>query len=790
MFALTGCGAPKLGISFTKDEITLYVGETRDLFPYAQFMPAVADDKTFTLNSSGECVTVDGTKVTAVGVGESTVTATASGGTAEIKVTAKYREADRITVEVVGDTVQNLSDIKNAAAVKFTAVLDDYVDPDCETVWTADGEEIGRGRTIEFLPDAFGAYNIAVKASEAEEHIEVKIYRETEAEGSVSGELKQTHDFSAVTFTATEKADSRNPRSVVEWKVNGETRSNSPCFSFVPPSQGEYEVSLGVNGVSRKIDGKDVVTVSAIGERAPKGRVEFDADGTYVRWNDGEARSVSVTSPDGVRTVYSRTDITQSERFSAGEFDATDIIDVCAEVPGTYTLRVSADGNGETFEFNQYGMEADGYIKNKVLFGNSFISTEADAERWISELYSCGTMSAKCYISRDADREKCIESMKARAELLGLTLAVEGDSNVVKASFDAYSCVPTASSTGSSEQILSALPHVEYDLGNLRPPREDRYKFPMERIEKSVAVKNTEQLYLAASCGVRPITEENGALAAVYKRVRNALIAINGRDFDDYQKVHAIHDWLQWTTVKSDDGDAADYIESVFGGSVVSSGAVSSAGMAKTFALMCAFEGIPCEVMIDSGYFWNKVRIDGLWYNVDVFGGETRYVDGVPQKRFELCSHSRLFLTDADMRALGYHPTGDIAFDARYTYLLKNKKDGVYFDYYIDSTEADDKATVQAAVSHAFDVRMIGDILMYTVRTGDYKFLNESVVIELALYDESAQTVNSVTATAVSAAENYCKENGIKIYGDGIRTRKSGNIISIVIHISEKGVGE
>ncbi len=69
LFALAGCGAPKLGISFLTDGITLYVGETRDLFPYALFEPAIAEDKSFTLISRGDCVTVDGTKVTAVAVG-------------------------------------------------------------------------------------------------------------------------------------------------------------------------------------------------------------------------------------------------------------------------------------------------------------------------------------------------------------------------------------------------------------------------------------------------------------------------------------------------------------------------------------------------------------------------------------------------------------------------------------------------------------------------------------------------------------------------------------------------
>lgn len=788
---LLACGAPSYDIAFITDEITLYVGETRDLFPYAVFEPKIGEDKGFTLASSDNCVAVDGTSVTAVSLGESTVTAFATGGTAEIKVKTEYREPNDIDVEILGDVVQNLSDINKASAVRFTAVLDDYVDPECIVLWTADGENIGVGGTIEFLPTAFGEYDVMLRAFDAEKHVAVKIYRETEAEGSFTGELIQAHDFSAVAFTATEKIDSRNPRSTVEWTVNGEVRSESPYFLFVPPSQGDYDIELYVNGVLRKIDGKNAVTVSAVGERAPKGRVEFDADGTYIRWSDGGmARSVSVTAPDGVRTVYNRTDITQAERFSAGEFDATDIIDVCAASPGTYVLRVSADGNGETFEFTQYGTEAEEYIKTDVLCRNSFITTESDAERWIEEVYSLGVRSKKCFFSRDANKVKCLEKMRARAELLGLSFTTDGDSDIVKVNLGEYACAPSTSSSGASEQVYSAMPHVEYDLGNLRSPRADRYKFPIERVKKTVEVKNTEQLYLAAIYGVRPVTEENGVVESVYKRVRNALIAIIGRDFDDYQKVHAIYDWLQWTTVKSDEGDSADYIESVFGGAVASSGAVSSFGMAKAFALMCAFEGIPCEVSADSDYRWNKVCINGLWYNVDAFGGETRYTDGTPQKRFELCSHAGLFLTDADVRALGRIPTGETAFDVRYVYLLKNKKDGVYFDYYIDSNEKDDKSTVSAAVNRAFDERKTGEILMYTVRTGDFTFLNESVVIELALFDGGVQTANSIAAAVTSAAKDYCKRFGIKIVGDVIRTRKNGNIISVVIHISEKGGDE
>lgn len=754
----------------------MYVGETRDLLYYAQLTPT--DGGGVALETDGECVTVDGTRVTAVSVGEATVTARTADGSATIKIKTEYRAANGVYLTTDGDTVQTVKAGEKPAPVAFSAALDGYADPDAKIVWTVNGEKRGEGVAFELAPATYGEYEVAASCDGLSRSETVRIYRETDARAYFDGELVQNGDFSSVRFYAVESIDSRNPRSVFEWTVNGTVESRSQIFDFTPRTAGSYEIAVKVNGNVRRFENGERVTVTATGERAPSvWTVDFDdCGGTFIRWRDGmTARSVAITDPNGARSVYELTDARYTERFSGGEFDATGLIDVCADTVGTYRLRITADGRGDEFEFAQYDKTAEPYLNNKVLCRNSFISSAAQADEWVRELYACGVKRADCYVARDA--ENIEQAVIASAQSLGLTVETATDGAVLSVVFFDYVNAPVAATQAAAvTQIYSVLPHIEYDSSRRRS---STFVLPSDRIKKTVSVENSEQLIAAVLGGLRPVSESGSAARAIYERARRVLLGIIGVDYSSAQKVHAIYDWLQWSTTHAPDaaeGYSARYLEGLFGGSDIEpTGALDSLGMSKAFALMCRMEGIECGIERGENGYYNKVVLNGVPYIVDVYGGESEGV--ISPRHVELCSHAGLLLAN----------DGALFDDGELYYIKKGVRDGIYFDWYIDAEERDSYDVCKAAVFSAFSAQPRGSVTITGVNgitIFEHSTLGAEFMLGGAITDD---TVTSVSQLLRRAAVEYYTESIDKNVPDsfvnGIRVYREQNVLHIIVNV-------
>ncbi|MCM1368627.1 MAG: hypothetical protein NC184_07450 [Roseburia sp.] len=703
----------RVDISFSTESLRILVGDSRDLFPYVVFSPATADDKEITLSADGDCLEIDGTSVTAVRSGDVTVTAKShGGGEASIRITAEYRTANGISISADGDTVQNLSDPAAPSAIEFTARFDEYVDPAAVASWSINGAHVADGNTFVYAPPSFGEFDISASVQDVSDSVTVKVYRETAAVASYDGALRQTNDFSPCVFAVKEQIDTRNPRSITEWSVNGARASSAQVFEFVPPSSGTYEITVKVNGKKRTFaSGADCAVITAVGDRVPTvSEIAFDdTDGVFVKWRDGgHIRSVSITAPSGDRTVYSRSDSLYSQRFSAGAFDATDIIKVCAadgEEAGKYTVKLTADGQSAEYEFWQYPYKASEYIGEKALCNNKFLSDDGQTREWIRELYACGRRSGKAYVARDYDAERALDVAKSAAELCGMPCTrAEVTGSIVSLYFGEYFNAPVKSSVRAyTRAIYSSLPHIEYDAA---ARRSGSYRLAVDRAAKKIAVTDSEQLLIAALCGYSPVPTQSGSAQTVYSAARTALLNIIGASYTDAQKVHAVYDWLTWVcvrpTVEDADGSCR-FLEGVFGGrSIDATGAVSSEGAAKAFALMCGMEGIECVICSQTSgssvYFWNKVKLSEVWYNVDVYGG-------MAPSGSTPSSHKTLFLSDAQAAVYGLScsEAPEAVDDGGVYYLQKNTFDGQYFDAFVDLSEKDGYNIIKAAVFSAFD---------------------------------------------------------------------------------------
>lgn len=783
---LFGC-ADSVNVSFSVDGLTLYIGDSRDIYPYIIFDPAVTDDKFVSVSVDGDCVETEGTILRAVKKGSATVTAVSSGGSATMEVTCIYRPAGRISVSA-DNAVQSAAAAADIAPVVFTAELDDYVDPDTQVVWSVNGADTAVGYTFDFSPPSFGKYTVSASVGSVRASAVASVYRATAAHIAAYGETSQEKNYSPVVFYAREDIDTRNPDSVYEWTLNGETVGTAMFYEFIPTAAGEYEIGLKLNGVSRKFENNDFATVSVTGERAPTGEVVFDdTDGVKIVWSDKQnVSSVTIASPDGSRRIFNRADIAHAYRFYAGYFDASGLIETCSNTPAEYTVRLAADGQGDEFTFTQLPLAAKQYLDTKVLCYNNFLAGATDVDLWIRELYACGEKSGDGY-NATLTNEALIEVAEHTASALGLELTFGFDGNVVHVDLGEYINSPSTPVAADLRYTYSELPHIEYDRARLRY-RSDKnsYKLAIERLSRTVAVENTEQLLLVSMNGARPTFTQGSSVAASFAQAKDLLVSIIGYDYNDFEKVHAIYDVVQWMTRRTsgDRSKTCNYIEAYFTGTMELSegytqGAATSEGAAKTFALLCAMEGIRCDIIgvgNDGGgiYYSNAVNIGGATYNVDVYGSKAS--DGGA----ELGSHSGLFTADEVVTDSVY-----CAFDAGKTfYTRKSYYGSVYYDRYI-APEETDYSSVKAVIFGTFGERARGEVTIplvgSTVTVANTSFGTEIMLDKAVVEDDTA--LQLVLSNIEKAVKEYLVALGAQQDRLVYRIRRFGRVVHVTASV-------
>ncbi|MDE7216068.1 MAG: hypothetical protein K2O08_04610, partial [Clostridia bacterium] len=195
--------------------------------------------------------------------------------------------------------------------------------------------------------------------------------------------------------------------------------------------------------------------------------------------------------------------------------------------------------------------------------------------------------------------------------------------------------------------------------------RDDGYdNFAINKVGKQASVRLSEELYLAVERGIRPVPVAGSAAFTIYEKAKQVLRDIIDDTMNDYQKVHAMYDWLgkyvayDWEINNKMSGikpnDAAYnkfykyrqfYLEGVF----VDRVAVCN-GIAKAMSLMCGIEGIACYKIKGSSkgnaHAWNKVRVDGNWYVVDATWANRTYSNDYTQTKKEVLAHHTLFMSE------------------------------------------------------------------------------------------------------------------------------------------------
>ncbi len=173
--------------------------------------------------------------------------------------------------------------------------------------------------------------------------------------------------------------------------------------------------------------------------------------------------------------------------------------------------------------------------------------------------------------------------------------------------------------------------------GKGRPVGYDDFK--INKIDQTASMSTTFEMYMAMERGYRPTPVEGSNADRIYNKAKEVLRIIIDDNMDDFEKVHAIYDWLSNNVVYDHDlansvsgnkpydnikvtGNNSFYAEGVF-----DDGVAVCNGIAIAFSILCRIEGIECYKILGGsvnpttkksvGHAWNKVKIGDFWYICD-----------------------------------------------------------------------------------------------------------------------------------------------------------------------------
>lgn len=130
-----------------------------------------------------------------------------------------------------------------------------------------------------------------------------------------------------------------------------------------------------------------------------------------------------------------------------------------------------------------------------------------------------------------------------------------------------------------------------------------------------------------------------GNSAVLLARSEEILDEITTPDMGEYDKVKAIHDWIVNNTRYAYSGRYGGPCGPILDGTAVCE------GYSHSFELLCSLSDVDCLFVSGKcngeAHGWNKVRVDGVWYNVDVTWDDPQDMLRGSHRRNDLREHER-----------------------------------------------------------------------------------------------------------------------------------------------------
>ena len=708
--ALCGCSLiqgilhPEGKFALSESEITLKIGETYDV--------TLSNGRTdeFTLSTSDKTkVEIYGrTSIKAVGKTKTAVTITATNGkgdTAELKVNVDY--ADVSTVKIgVENQYQLLQSGETPKSVDFSATLNDGTNPATVISWkftNGAGEEVATasGKTASYLPTAGEIYFATVTADGKSATVgfcaveELLVYLDKYRVGTEEKIVVRARYFDNSLPKKTAKAYVYDESGKLIFTADLETtRSNgmgevNDTIAAIG-KEGTFTLKVVVDGVSREVN-------FVVKDNVAANHIEVVANGNLSQTTAELVTFTATLSPakadvESVKWYVNDKYYSTGKTFSfkptnRGEYKVTAEINKITKTKTIVYLSEHDEAWYYASHFHDYGGYAQNrYITSKEELKNLILFV---LENKIAEIKFYAGYSTPETVKNDVSEVRdCVEESGI---IPGYSLETSGNEFTIKFRFfaDEAGLVPTVNSPeydapdGFSDAVQNTYSKPHYD--NVKKTR----NFYIDSVKETMSVSTSNMLYKAVAWGYQPVfmgaQAEN--LKQIYDNAKDALSYIVSDEMSEYEKVHAIYDYIIYNVRYDHDcANAEDkyvsgnlslnekmkyygyYLEGIFLDKFYKKDmhAVCD-GKSKAFVLMCGIEGITAvrisgEASSDGknfgGHAWNKVLLDlngtgdKEWYFVDTTWGDV----GDDSKEF--LSHAYFLLSDDEVKNTHVEKTG------------------------------------------------------------------------------------------------------------------------------------
>lgn len=687
---------PEGKFALSESEITLKIGETYDV--------TLSNGRTdeFTLSTSDKTkVEIYGrTSIKAVGKTKTAVTITATNGkgdTAELKVNVDY--ADVSTVKIgVENQYQLLQSGETPKSVDFSATLNDGTNPDTVFSWkftNGAGEEVATasGKTASYFPSPGEIYFATVTADGKSATVgfcadkELLVYLDKYRVGTEEKIVVRARYFdnslpgkTAKAYVYDEGGNLISTTTLETIRSNGIGEVNDTIAAI--GKEGTFTLKVDVGEVSREVN-------FVVKDNVAANHIEVGVSGNLSQTTAELVTFTATLSPakadvESVKWYVNDKYYSTGKTFSfkptnRGEHKVTAEINKITKTKTIVYLSEHDEAWYYASHFHDYGGYAQNrYITSKEELKNLILFV---LENKITPITFYAGYSTPETVKNDVSEVRdCVEESGI---IPGYSLETSGNEFTIKFRFfaDEAGLVPTVNSPeydapdgfGDAVQNTYSKPH--YD--NVKKTR----NFYIDSVKETMSVSTSNMLYKAVAWGYKPVFMGSQAdkLQQIYDNAKDALSYIVSDEMSEYEKVHAIYDYIIYNVRYDHDcANAEDayvsgnlslnekmkyygyYLEGIFLNKFYKKDmhAVCD-GKSKAFVLMCGIEGITAvrisgEASSDGknfgGHAWNKVLIDlngtgdKEWYFVDTTWGDV----GDDSKEF--LSHAYFLLSDYEVK--------------------------------------------------------------------------------------------------------------------------------------------
>ena len=700
--ALCGCSLiqgilhPEGKFALSESEITLKIGETYDV--------TLSNGRTdeFTLSTSDKTkVEIYGrTSIKAVGKTKTAVTITATNGkgdTAELKVNVDYADVSTVKIDVENQ-YQLLQSGETPKSVDFSATLNDGTNPATVFSWkftNGAGEEVATasGKTASYLPSPGEIYFATVTAGGKSATVgfcaveELLVYLDKYRVGTEEKIVVRARYFdnsllgkTATAYVYDEGGNLISTTTLETIRSNGMGEVNDTIAAI--GKEGNFTLKVDVDGVSRDVS-------FVVKDNVAANHIEVGVSGKLSQTTAETVTFTATLSPakadvESVKWYVNDKYYSTGKTFSfkptnRGEHKVTAEINKITKTKTIVYLSKGDEARDYASHFHDYGGYAQNrYITSKEELKNLILFV---LENKIAEITFYAGYSTPETVKNDVSEVRdCVEESGI---IPGYSLETSGNEFTIKFRFfaDEAGLIETVNSPeydapdGFSDAVQNTYSKPHYD--NVKKTR----NFYIDGVKETMSVSTSNMLYKAVAWGYKPVFMGAQAdnLKQIYDNAKDALSYIVSDEMSEYEKVHAIYDYIIYNVRYDHDcANAEDkyvsgnlslnekmkyygyYLEGIFLNKFYKKDmhAVCD-GKSKAFVLMCGIEGITAvrisgKASSDGqnfgGHAWNKVLLDlngtgdKEWYFVDTTWGD------VGDNSKEFLSHAYFLLSDDEVK--------------------------------------------------------------------------------------------------------------------------------------------